>query len=416
MYHTAPGDLMTDITANGWTASRARAIAIQFSILQLLFTLGWVAYAIYLPQLGDAVGLAAGTVTLILMADQATFAAMNVAMGVAADRIAARAGRLGLFIAVLTGLSCVAFVALPYLAGEGPAVRFWFVVALVVWVMASSVLRAAPAKLLGRHAAKPDLPSLAALVTFGYGLASAATPYVGLVLRDVDAELPFIISSVALLAAVIGLSSLEQRAPPQTRPETVSPPGLATLSLFAVAMAILAIGFELQMNIVVSPLLARVVGPNEVAWFSPLFWLGFNVVIVPVGLMSRRLGALTVTGAAAIVGAAAMTGMIVADAFMPLIVMHVIAGAAWGSIVSSAVAAALVIGRGVAEGVMAGLAYSALALGTFIRMIVAAGLGMLDDVGMISWAPPMLWLIGGAALLVLAASRSPQAGKVQAGA
>ena len=43
------------------------------------------------------------------------------------------------------------------------------------------------------------MPLLSALVMLGYGVAGAVSPYLGVVLRDNDARLPFIISSAVLL-------------------------------------------------------------------------------------------------------------------------------------------------------------------------------------------------------------------------
>jgi hypothetical protein len=44
----------------------------------------------------------------------------------------------------------------------------------------------------------------------GYCPAGAASPYLGVVLRDVDPRLPFVISSVVLLLTTLGLSRVER--------------------------------------------------------------------------------------------------------------------------------------------------------------------------------------------------------------
>jgi len=43
------------------------------ALLQLVFTLCWTVYAIYLPKLAATAGLLPGTVILLLMLDQAIF-------------------------------------------------------------------------------------------------------------------------------------------------------------------------------------------------------------------------------------------------------------------------------------------------------------------------------------------------------
>src|SRR3954464_7641613 len=99
--------------ADGETANPRAGVSNRtgayFAILQLVFTLGWTVYAIYLPQLAAQVGIAPTTVILILMLDQAIFTVSDTAMGIFADKIAPIVGRLGVFVATLTALSCAAF-------------------------------------------------------------------------------------------------------------------------------------------------------------------------------------------------------------------------------------------------------------------------------------------------------------------
>ena len=57
-------------------------------MLQFLFNLCWVVYAIYLPALAGNIGIAAGTVILILMMDQAIFTIFDIAIGIGADKVA----------------------------------------------------------------------------------------------------------------------------------------------------------------------------------------------------------------------------------------------------------------------------------------------------------------------------------------
>lgn len=97
----------------------ANRTGLYLAILQLVFTLGWTTYVIYLPKLAADVGIAPSAVILILMLDQAIFTITDTVMGAAADKIAPFVGRLGLFVGLLTGLSCAAFVALPFVARRG---------------------------------------------------------------------------------------------------------------------------------------------------------------------------------------------------------------------------------------------------------------------------------------------------------
>ena len=92
-------------------ASRNRT-GLYLAFVQLVFTLGWTTYVIYLPKLAAGVGIAPSAVIFILMMDQAIFTVADTVMGIAADRIASVVGRLGPFVVMLTVLSCVAFAAL----------------------------------------------------------------------------------------------------------------------------------------------------------------------------------------------------------------------------------------------------------------------------------------------------------------
>src|SRR6266481_2896236 len=102
----------SEVKANIGTGTNRTGI--YLAVLQLVFTLGWTTYVIYLPKLAAQVGIAPTAVILILMLDQAVFTITDTAMGIAADRIAPIVGRLGAFVGALTALSCAAFVALPF--------------------------------------------------------------------------------------------------------------------------------------------------------------------------------------------------------------------------------------------------------------------------------------------------------------
>jgi MFS family permease len=183
---------------------------VYFALLQLALTLGWTTYVIYLPKLAAQAGIAPATVILILMLDQLIFTVTDTAMGIAADRIARFVGRLGVMVGSLTAISCAAFVALPFVAGSGPGAQIAFIALIVIWTATSSALRAPPLTLLGKYAARPSIPFLSAMVMLGYGVAGALSPYLGVLLRDEDARLPFIISSAVLLVVALALSRVER--------------------------------------------------------------------------------------------------------------------------------------------------------------------------------------------------------------
>ncbi len=399
---------MSDI-ADSNLASANRA-GIYLAVLQLVFTLGWTTYVIYLPKLAAEVGIAPAAVILILMLDQAIFTITDTAMGIAADRIAPFVGRLGVFVGSLTALSCAAFVALPFVAGTGPGAQGWFIALIVIWAITSSALRAPPLTLLGKYAARPSIPFLSALTMLGYGVAGAVSPYLGVVLRDQDARLPFVISSIVLLITALALSRVERglaRYSPSNKPAEAAKPLGKVPVIFIVSMVILALGYQLHFSINSAPFFLRFAKPGDLQWLMPVFWIGFNIAMFPASVVTKHRGGLIVMGVAGLFGALAVLGAEQAGNLNMLIATQFIAGAAWGCMLMSAVSAALAIGHTGAEGRVVGLVFSALALATFARMAaVAGGLQKLPEYApLLHWAPVACWSVAGAGLLVIAASR-----------
>ena len=405
-----PGADMTASEVTSETNSTANRTGVYLAVLQLVFTLGWTTYVIYLPKLCAEVGIAPSAVILILMLDQAIFTITDTAMGIAADRIAPFVGKLGVFVGTLTAISCAAFVALPFVAGTGPGAQVWFIGVILIWVVTSSALRAPPLTLLGKYAARPAIPFLSALAMLGYGLAGAVSPYLGVVLRNHDPRLPFVISGVVLLITTLALARVERdlaQAPP-AKPPAAPAKSLGQVPMFFIAsMVILSLGYQLHFSINSTPFFLRFAKPEELQWLMPVFWIGFNVAMFPASVVVKHRGGLIVMGAAGLLGALAVLGAETAGNLNMLIAAQFMAGAAWGCMLMAAVSAALAIGETGAEGKVVGLVFSALALATFARMAaVAGGLQKLPEYApLLHWAPVACWSVAGAGLLVIAASR-----------
>jgi len=389
----------------------ANRTGVYLAILQLVFTLGWTTYVIYLPKLCADVGIAPTAVILILMLDQAIFTITDTAMGIAADRIVPFVGRLGVVVGAVTAISCAAFVALPFVAGTGPAAQVWFIALILVWVVTSSALRAPPLTLLGKYAARPAIPFLSALTLLGYGLAGAVSPYLGVILRNHDPRLPFVISGAVLLLTTLALSRVERdlaQTPPVAKAPATTAKSLGTVPMFFIgSMVILSLGYQLHFSINSTPFFLRFAKPEELQWLMPVFWIGFNITMFPASIVVKHRGGLIVMGAAGLFGALAVLGAEMAGNLNILIAAQFVAGAAWGCMLMAAVSAALAIGETGAEGKVVGLVFSALALATFARMAaVAGGLQKLPEYApLLHWAPVACWSVAGAGLLVIAASR-----------
>ncbi|WP_445487142.1 MFS transporter [Rhodopseudomonas sp. RCAM05734] len=402
-----------ELAEDAAATSASNRAGVYLAVLQLAFTLMWTVYVIFLPKLAASVGIAPSAVIVILMMDQLIFTVTDTAMGIVADRISRVVGRLGLIVGLLTAISCIAFVAMPFVAGNGPNAQAALIALIAIWAVTSSALRAPPLTMLGKYGARPKLPLLAALVMLGYGLAGALSPYLGVALREIDARLPFILSSVVLLLVALALSRVERGlvavAAREGRPKLAPAKPLGRVPLlFIASMVILALGYQLHFSINSAPFFLRFAKPADLEWLMPVFWIGFNIAMFPASIVTRRRGGLVVMGFAGLLGAVAVLGAELAGSLNVLIVAQFLAGAAWGCMLMSAVAAALAIGETGAEGKVTGLVFSALALATFARMAaVAGGLQKLPDYApLLYWAPVACWSVAGAGLLVLAASRA----------
>jgi hypothetical protein len=394
-----------DISADG------KCMGIYLCFLQLVFTLLWTVYVIYLPKLAAGVGFAPTFV--ILMLDQTIFTVTDTAMGVAADSIVARVGRLGIFVGAVAAISCAAFAALPFVAGVGVGAKAFLIALIVTWAVTSSALRAPPLILLGKHRAKPEILLLSALMLLGYGIAGAISPYLGVVMLDEDARLPLVVSSALLLLTALGLPRLERGAIDKAAPARLSAPpeSFGTVPVvFIVAMVALALGYQLHFAINSAPFYLRVAKPNDLQWLMPVFWIGFNIAMFPASVVVKHQGGLLVMGVAGLFGAVAVIVAELAGDLSTLVIAQFVAGSAWGCMLMSAVLAALAIGETGAEGKVKGLVFSALALATFARM---AAVALADYAPLLHWAPVACWSVAGCGLLVVAASIRRQSAELR---
>lgn len=380
------------------------ATGVYLALIQLFFTLSWIVYVIYLPKLAAQVGIPASTVIWILMLDQAIFTVADFATGVAADRVSRSIGRLGRLVALVTLVSCFAYVGLPFVTGQGTPSFALFLGLTVIWTVTSSALRAPPLMLLGKYAAKPAIPMLSALAMLGYGVAGAAAPYFGLILREIDPRWPFVLASIAVVLATLALAHVERRlareaAPAAPAPRPAAPPATPMPFIFALTMIVLALGYQIHFAVNTAPLFRKFT--DQIDALMPVFWIGFNVAMFPATLLVNRWGGFAVMGVFGVIGALAILVAESAAGLDLLIAAQLAAGAAWGCILMSAFCAAFEAAKNGTEGRMVGILFSALALATFARIAaLAAGLHRDPAVSLLlQWAPTLCWLIAGASLV-----------------
>ena len=388
---------------------------LYLGVVQFFFAASWIVYVLYLPQLSAQAGIDKSAVPWILMADQLVFVFADYASGVAADRVSRALGRIGGWVLAATVVSCAAFLALPYVApGASPAI---FLALTLIWAVTSSALRAPPLSLLGRHVAKPKQPFLLSLSLLGLGIANAISPYLGLQLRGIDPRIPFALSSAALALVTIGLVLVERRLARERAAAPAAEPARAVAEERAVGPApvvlaaalFAALAFQVHVFIDSGPLYLRHATADRMPLLSPVFWIGFNLGLLPLSLAAKRWPPARVMGVAALAAAAAAGAATIAPTLSGLIATQLVAGAAWSGVIVAAFAWALARGGVGQSGAFAGAISSVLAMATLLRMgSIAAGWpkapGFSDA---LVWWPLAGWLV--ASLVIIALVSRPRA-------
>jgi len=390
---------------------------LYLGVVQFFFAASWIVYVLYLPQLAAQAGIDKSAVPWILMADQLVFVFADYASGVAADRVSRALGRIGGWVLAATLVSCAAFLALPYVApGASPAI---FLALTLIWAVTSSALRAPPLSLLGRHVAKPKQPFLLALSLLGLGIANAISPYLGLQLRGIDPRIPFALSSLALALVTVGLVLVERRLARERAASPAAEPVKATAEeravgpapVVLVAALLAALAFQVHVFIDSGPLYLRLATADKMPLLSPVFWIGFNLGLLPLSLAAKRWPPARVMGVAALVAAAAAGAATIAPTLPSLIATQLVAGAAWSGVIVAAFAWALARGGVGHSGAFAGAISSVLAAATLLRMgSISAGWpkapGFSDA---LVWWPLVGWLV--ASVVIVALVSRPRAAR-----
>ena len=266
-----------------------RPLVAALAALQLALTVGWLAYAVSLPPLIAAVGLPRSVTPWVLLRDQALFVVLDLGLAFAAGpllRVRARAMPLLLPAAAL---STVAMLLLPAAAGLG---RLALGATLVVWVVATSALRAPIWALFARHVPPARRPLGLALGLAGVGLAAAAAPYAAAAFKAASPLLAFGVSGGLLIAASLALLVAERAAPPSPPPPRPGPwtlGALARLGLVAAGAVALALGAQLHSALRVGALVGAVL-PADAAQRTDAFGgAAAAVASVIAGLLGARL-------------------------------------------------------------------------------------------------------------------------------
>jgi hypothetical protein len=389
---------MTTILARASAASRA---AWLLAVVEFFFSLGWVVYVIFLPELLARGGVDKRHLPWLLAADQLLFALADWAIGVAVDRARAALRRIGGMLVMLAAVAAVAMLLLPWLVASAPL----FLLATAVWVLASAALRAPPYVLLSRHAARAAMPRLAGIQLLGLAVASALAPYLAIVLKGVDPALPFALSALAVAVTALALVAVE-RSLPRAQPVAVAVDVDGGRRVQAVGWSVLlliallfAFGQQVHTAINSAAQFRRLADPALLPWLLPVFWAGFSIGLLAVGRLVRARGALAVLQGSAAGGALALGCTALAGSLAVLLPSEFIAGALWGCILCTSIGIAAERGDPLQSGRHTGALMATLAVAAMSRLSLAAvggGTGAL-----LEWLPVAVWVAALALLLRL---------------
>lgn len=396
------------------SAKAPTAVGLYLAGVQFLFAVGWIVYVIYLPALAEQAGLPKAAVPWLLLMDQLIFLACDLAVGVWSDRAAGVLGRVGWWVLAVTLLSTVAFLVLPWVAPRGSPGLFVAITAL--WAATSAALRAPPLTLLGRYVAKPAVPWLVSLVLLGTGIAAAIGPYLGLTLKGLDPRLPFALAGLSLAAITAGMvwaeralaqrqavaraAGVETAAPPPA--SRSRPDGAAPIPGFLLAVLLAAAAAQVHAHLVAAPLYLRHAPASMLPMLLPVFWVGFNLALMPASLAVTRFGALPVMAGGALVAAVCSAGVWHANSLEAMLPLQGLAGAAWGVSLMSGFSAAVFFGQVGREGFMGGALNSALAAAALSRIAVVTFVAPAPVVAaQWGWVPALLFALSGALLCAI---------------
>ena len=375
--------------------------------VELFFSLSWVVYVIFLPDLLARGGVDKRYLPWLLAADQLLFALADWSVGVAVDRARAALRRIGPLLVLLSAVSAVAMLLLPWLA----ATLILFLPMTALWVVTSAALRAPPYVLLSRYAARAAMPRLAGIQLLGLAVAAALAPYLAIVLKGVDPALPFALSALAVGVSALALVRVE-RALPATPKVAVAATAVASDrassaawgQLLVIAL-LLAFGQQLHTAINSVPQFRRLADPALLPWLLPVFWVGFSFGLLLVDRLVRGRGPLPVLQLASAAGALALSGAAIAPGAgsLPLLVAsQFAAGGFWGFILCASIGVAAERGYPLQTGRNTGALMATLAVAAMSRLGLAAS-GAADFGSLLEWLPVAMW---GAALVLLLRLRS----------
>jgi MFS family permease len=348
--------------------TRPSSLSLALFVTQLALALCWSVYVIFLPGLAAQVGITPQQVLWILLADQLLFALMDVALGRWGDRVMALAGRMAPLVIVAVATATAAFIALPLVAQQGsPGLLLTLV---VVWVLASSLLRVPMLLVCGRYALGPNDGRWLAFGLVALGVGGAIAPFLAVWLKGVAPTLPFVLASASLVVAALAFVACERNLPRRAASPADATPQQWPLRAW-LAVFLLALGTQIHTALNSVPLFQRSAAGTGLEWLMPWFWVAFGLTLTALGVWppASRLQTLATS---AVLGAVAMAVAATVPNLPSLIAAQMATGALWGLIFCSATSLAVQAGHCGREGRLLGGLFGLFALAAVLRIGVLA--------------------------------------------
>jgi hypothetical protein len=171
-------------------------------------------------------------------------------------------------------------------------------------------------------------------------------------------------------------------------------PALRGLPVFLAACACAAFAFQVHFSINSVPGYLRLAGPADLEKLMPVFWIGFNLCVLPVANTLRNRGELSVLTFGAMAAAIAVFAASQAVTLDAYLAAQFAAGAGWAAVMLAMFGAALGFGRTGREGLASGSLFSTLALAAALRIGIALMPLNADQRlrHLLDWLPPLAFL------------------------
>lgn len=118
--------------------------------------------------------------------------------------------------------------------------------------------------------------------------------YLGMILKGTDPRLPFAISALTLLVAVVVLQRVTGTQAPEPRADEPQPIAFPAYLPLLLVLALASGGFQLHAFVNSAPRATADAPKGNLPWLMPLLWLGFFAALVGVAMLIKRFGALAV--------------------------------------------------------------------------------------------------------------------------